>query len=247
MNFFYTVELKLQNKMIEIFCIQGTGVAQLAATKSFKKTFLLSNPIVPRCPPIFAAQQSSFFTWQTSQFPQLQQPPELPLVALFIRSLRFPITMRTLLSLRSLQSSPPPCLTSNFHFSSPSCTSFLYSFRPNRRFHFLSPCSSLKQTKKQQTLQKTDAPQSLRWFLNPKGGGGGGAADDDKVKGDGETEGGLQGDTAVKGTLLAGVLLVGVVGGFAAVGYIYKDQINAFLNQFSGFIEGNCLNFLFCL
>ncbi|KAK3177427.1 hypothetical protein Dsin_032684 [Dipteronia sinensis] len=43
----------------------------------------------------------------------------------------------------------------------------------------------------------------------------------------------------MKGTLLAGVLLVGVVGGFATVGYIYKDQINAFLNQFSGFIEGN--------
>lgn len=87
--------------------------------------------------------------------------------------------------------------------------------------------------------------------MNPKGGGGGGggaaADDDDKVKGDGEADGGLQGDTAVKGTLLAGVLLVGVVGGFAAVGYIYKDQINAFLNQFSGFIEGNCLNFLCCL
>ncbi|KDP45611.1 hypothetical protein JCGZ_17218 [Jatropha curcas] len=144
--------------------------------------------------------------------------------------------MRTLLTLRPLSSSPPPppCLTSNFHFSPSSCTSFLYSFRPNRRFHFLSPCSSLKQSKKQQTLQKTNAPQSLRWFLNPKGGGSG--DDDEKIKGDGGE--GLEGDTAVKGTILAGVLLVGVVGGFAAVGYIYKDQINAFLNQFSGFIEG---------
>lgn len=48
----------------------------------------------------------------------------------------------------------------------------------------------------------------------------------------------MEGDTALKGTLLAGVLLVGVVGGFASVGYVYKDQINAFLNQFSTFIEG---------
>lgn len=55
---------------------------------------------------------------------------------------------------------------------------------------------------------------------------------------DGNGEGGTEGDTALKGTLLAGVLLVGVVGGFATVGYVYRDQINAFLNQFSTFIEG---------
>ncbi|KAK4375309.1 hypothetical protein RND71_005986 [Anisodus tanguticus] len=44
--------------------------------------------------------------------------------------------------------------------------------------------------------------------------------------------------TSIKGTILAGLLIVGVLGGFGTVGYIYKDQINAFLNQFSGFIEG---------
>ncbi|KAJ0085950.1 hypothetical protein Patl1_07727 [Pistacia atlantica] len=123
-----------------------------------------------------------------------------------------------------------PPTTSPSCFLAPSCNSFLYSFKPHKRFHFLKPCSSLKQTKKQQTLQKRNAPQSLKWLLSPKSGGG----DDDEDKGKGE---GLESDAALKGTLLAGVLLVGVVGGFGTVGFIYKDQINAFLNQFSGFIE----------
>ncbi|XWS24684.1 hypothetical protein CRYUN_Cryun27aG0003800 [Craigia yunnanensis] len=148
--------------------------------------------------------------------------------------------MRTLVTLR------PPCLCSssssslpiayNIHSSPSSSNSFLYSFRPNKRFHFFKPCSSLRQTKRQPSLQKSppNAPQSLRWFLNPKG-------DDDeklKVDADGNGEGGIESDAALKGTLLAGVLLVGVVGGFATVGYVYRDQINAFLNQFSTFIEG---------
>ncbi|RVW31547.1 TVP38/TMEM64 family membrane protein slr0305 [Vitis vinifera] len=121
------------------------------------------------------------------------------------------------------------------HLSSPlhslfSPSSFLFSFRP-KRFHFLKPCSSLKQTKKQ--LQKTssgsNAPQSLRWFLNPKSSDG----EEDASGGGNGDDGGLEsGDTAVKGTLLAGLLLVGVVGGFATVGYVYRDQINAFLTQF---------------
>ncbi|PWZ33798.1 Cytochrome c [Zea mays] len=43
---------------------------------------------------------------------------------------------------------------------------------------------------------------------------------------------------ALTGTLVAGALLVGFVGGFGAAGYVYKDQINTFLTQFSGFIDG---------
>lgn len=61
---------------------------------------------------------------------------------------------------------------------------------------------------------------------------------------DAESEG-LEGDTAVKGSILAGVLLLVVVGGFGTMGYVYKDQINAFLTQFSGFIEGNFLKVLY--
>ncbi|KAJ4824567.1 hypothetical protein Tsubulata_017488, partial [Turnera subulata] len=87
-----------------------------------------------------------------------------------------------------------------------------FSLRPTKRFHFLTPFSALKQSRKQQ------APQSLKWFLSPKGDDG---DDDDKEKRKGkksEGEGGMEGDSAVKGTLLAGVLLVGFVGGFAGVG-----------------------------
>lgn len=140
----------------------------------------------------------------------------------------------------------PPCLPlqslrPNSQFSpssSPtcsSCCSFLFSLRPGR-LHFLRPCSSLKETKKQKTLQNAPnnkAPKSLTRIrnLNPKG--------DDGDENGGDEGGGLGGESAVKGTILAGLLLVGVIGGFGSVGYFYKDQINAFLTQFSGFIEGN--------
>jgi hypothetical protein len=59
----------------------------------------------------------------------------------------------------------------------------------------------------------------------------------DKEDDDDDDDGG---GTALKGTILAGVLLVGFVGGFASVGYFYREPINSFLNQFSGFIEGFC-------
>ncbi|XP_058075865.1 uncharacterized protein LOC131224422 [Magnolia sinica] len=97
----------------------------------------------------------------------------------------------------------------------------------HKRFHVFKPCSSLKESKKK-TLQKASfIPQNLR-FNNPKN-------DDDAND---QSDGGSEGETAVKGTILAGLLLVGVVGGFGWAGYIYKDQINAFLTQLSGFIEG---------
>lgn len=66
--------------------------------------------------------------------------------------------------------------------------------------------------------------------MNPKS--------DDNDESERRDSGSGDGDTAIKGTILAGLLIVGVVGGFGTVGYIYKDQINAFLNQFSVFIEG---------
>ncbi|OIT24868.1 PREDICTED: uncharacterized protein LOC109216118 [Nicotiana attenuata] len=123
-----------------------------------------------------------------------------------------------------------------FSLSNSSVNSFLYSFKP-KRFHFLKPCSSLRETKKQQTLLKTPnkSPQSFRKLLNlnPKN-------EDDDYESESERDSGLGNDdnSAIKGTILAGLLIVGVVGGFGTVGYLYKEQINAFLNQFSGFIEG---------
>ncbi|KAG0569083.1 hypothetical protein KC19_6G064400 [Ceratodon purpureus] len=42
----------------------------------------------------------------------------------------------------------------------------------------------------------------------------------------------------VKGTLVATVVLLAFVGGFGALGVVYKDQINDILTQFSDFLEG---------
>ncbi|KAK3027986.1 hypothetical protein RJ639_039339 [Escallonia herrerae] len=132
-----------------------------------------------------------------------------------------------------LSSSPPPFTRPNLHSSlptSPSSSSFLHTFRPFlvvRRFHLLRLFSSLKESKQRgRTLQKSAPPPSLRRRLL-----------NSNQKGDPEEVGDNGGDAAVKGSLLAGLLLVGFVGGFGAVGYVYKDQINAFLTQFSGFIE----------
>ncbi|KAF3608128.1 hypothetical protein DY000_02046224 [Brassica cretica] len=115
-----------------------------------------------------------------------------------------------------------------------------------RRFHFLKPCSSsLKQTKKQQhSLRRSPPPstapppKSLRWFFNPKSSDDEDDDDDDAKSPKAESDEASGGDAAVKGTILAGVLLIGTVGGFAGVGYVYRDQINTFLTQFSTFIEG---------
>nr|XP_010910523.1 uncharacterized protein LOC105036450 isoform X1 [Elaeis guineensis] len=125
-----------------------------------------------------------------------------------------------------------PCLSTpsshRFLSCSPSPFSSLSSLRP-RRSHAFRPLSSLRETKKGTLRKASNVPQNLK-FDNRKG------RDDGSVSEDGEGE--LGGETAVKGTVLAGLLLGGVIGGFGTVGYVYKDQINAFLTQFSGFIEG---------
>lgn len=134
--------------------------------------------------------------------------------------------------------SPLPCLSSS---SLPTTHLFSFSFRPTKRIHFLSPSSSLRQTKKQQQVRKSDTPDnaptgggSFNRLFSPKSDNDGGGGE----KNDADS------DTALKGTLLGGVLLLGVVGGIGSVGYVYKDQISVFLNQFSTFIEGKVFIFM---
>jgi hypothetical protein len=148
------------------------------------------------------------------------------------------------------QLSPSPVLSSHF---SPPAPGGSPAWRRGRHHHhrraFHPPLSSLRDPDKA-TLRK--ASPNVPFRLGGGGGGGGGqgggsskdrrpAADQEEEeeeeaaaedKGDG-------GAGAITGTLLAGALLVGVVGGFGAAGYVYKDQINTFLTQFSGFIDGN--------
>ncbi|KAL1324894.1 hypothetical protein HN51_035007 [Arachis hypogaea] len=132
-----------------------------------------------------------------------------------------------------------PCLSSSIlHTRKPTTSSSSFIFTPHghghRRFHFLSPCSSLKQTKKkqQEQLRKvTTAPSTIKRLFSPN--------DDVDVDADKNNEpDSSSSSSTLTGTLLAGLLLVGTVGGFASVGYFYKDQINSFLSQFSVFIEG---------
>ena len=110
---------------------------------------------------------------------------------------------------------------------------------PHTRSHFLTPCSSLRHTqrdpKKQLGAKINTAPSdsALKRLFSPNDSqGDGDPADNTDSRSD------FQDSTAFKGTLLAGFLLLGVIGGFASVGYIYRDQINTFLNQLSLFIEG---------
>ncbi|KAH7685170.1 Transmembrane protein TMEM64 protein [Dioscorea alata] len=123
-----------------------------------------------------------------------------------------------------LLSSPLP------HLPFPFLSSPLSTIR-TRRFPAFRPLSSLKESKNP-TLRKasSNVPQSFK-FDNSKGGSDGPGGPDGP-------EGGLGSETVAAGSVLAGILLVGLIGGVGAVGFLYKEQINAFLNQLSVFIEG---------
>lgn len=130
--------------------------------------------------------------------------------------------------MRTLIQSPPL----HYHPLTLSPTSLLSPFKQTKRFHLFKSCSSSLKESKKETLPKTKAPQSLK-RLN-----GGDDGTQEKKLEDGEDGSEGDRDTAIKGTILAGLLFVGFVGGCGAAGYVYRDQINGFLTQFTGFIEG---------
>lgn len=136
----------------------------------------------------------------------------------------------------SPQLSPSPVLSS--HFSPPATGASPWRPRLHLHLHrgraFQPLLSSLREPNKA-TLRKASPNVPFRL-----GGGGSGSPKDRRPAPDKEEEAeGDGGAGALTGTLLAGALLVGVVGGFGAAGYVYKDHINTFLTQFSGFIDGN--------
>ncbi|XP_058763160.1 uncharacterized protein LOC131636570 [Vicia villosa] len=143
---------------------------------------------------------------------------------------------------------PSPCLSSSsscssLHISNSNSTfnNRLFAF-PISSSLFLTPHCSLKQTKKQPTKISNTTPSRLKRLFNSKGeddrNGGEKNRRRESNKREKDEEEEEDGGTALKGTILAGVLLVGFVGGFASVGYFYREPINSFLTQFSGFIEG---------
>ncbi|KAG8054460.1 hypothetical protein GUJ93_ZPchr0001g31671 [Zizania palustris] len=154
--------------------------------------------------------------------------------ALTARAVPPPMRQPHLLSPQQL--APSPVLSS--HFSPPAPGGSPWRRCHRRTFH--PPLSSLRDPDKA-TLRKASPNVPFRL-----GGGGSGSPKDQRPSADdeeeeeeeeeGEEE--VSGAGAITGTLLAGALLVGVVGGFGAAGYVYKDQINTFLTQFSGFIDG---------
>ncbi|GLJ30884.1 hypothetical protein SUGI_0614320 [Cryptomeria japonica] len=121
--------------------------------------------------------------------------------------------------------------------------------RPHRpRLNILKPSSSLKetqtQTQKHSVHKVSSVPPRLESSKQPSDGDpvpSSDSADDNPNNAalvEGKGDGPIDGDTALKGTLLAGLVLVAVVGGLGSVAFIYKDQLNTFLIDFSGILEG---------
>ncbi|XP_078181857.1 SNARE associated Golgi protein family [Carex rostrata] len=125
---------------------------------------------------------------------------------------------------------PSISFTSRFSLLSPTLPyspSLFLRHRHHRHYHHsLKLFSSLRESKKA-TLRKAspNIPNNLKFDRQKK---------PEKDESKEESDNGM----AVKGTVLAGLLLVGVIGGVGGVGYVYKDQINAFLTQFSEYIDG---------
>jgi hypothetical protein len=132
--------------------------------------------------------------------------------------------------LLSPQLSPSPVLSPHFSPPAPGASPWRRLLLRGRVFH---PLLSSRREPDKATLRKASPNTPFRL-----GGGGRSPKDRRPSTDDKKAEDEGSGSGALTSTLLAGALLVGVVGGFGAAGYVYRDQINTFLTHFSEFIDG---------
>ncbi|KAG0586625.1 hypothetical protein KC19_2G104500 [Ceratodon purpureus] len=86
--------------------------------------------------------------------------------------------------------------------------------------------------KEGEDTHSSEAPEEVANFVAAK-------ADEDAASLKEEVKGSEQGMSGtVKGTIIAAVLLLACVGGFGALSFFYKEQINELLTQFSDLLEG---------
>lgn len=94
-----------------------------------------------------------------------------------------------------------------------------------------SPTGSSENGSEGEDAHSSESPEEVVDFLKAK-------ADDEgaSLKEEVKAEGGVSG--TVKGTIVATVLLLACLGAFGGLSFVFKEQINELLTQFSDLLEG---------